>query len=124
MAADTGATLLIRQGTQLYFHKGANLFVYGNIIVDGARENPVVFRNDRPEEFYDAISGQWGTVYIDPTSTSNIINYAFIINAITGLQVGLPSGDYSPGLEIRNSVIQNVSFAGIYAFGANFCGPS
>lgn len=116
---DTAETLVIEQGTQLFFHREAALVVYGNIIVNGSMEYPVVFQNDRLEEFYDIVSGQWGTIYIDPISTGNSINHAIIKNAITGLQVGSPSATKIPSIEIHNSIIQNMSFAGIYACGAN-----
>jgi hypothetical protein len=87
-------------------------------LVNGTWENPVVFQNDRLEEFYDIIPGQWGTLYIDPISRGNKINHAIIKNAIAGIQIGYPSDYRVPELELSNSFIMNVSFAGIYAFGA------
>lgn len=118
MAVDTGATLTITEGTLIYFHRNSSLIVWGTLIVEGSRENPVIFQNDRLEEFYDIIPGQWGTLYIDPISKGNKINHAVIKNSIAGIQIGFPA-DYSiPELELSNSFIQNVSFAGIYAFGA------
>lgn len=118
MAVDTAATLTIEAGTQVYFHKNSSMIVWGKLLVNGTADEPVVFQNDRLEEFYDIIAGQWGTIYIDPISTGNVINHAVIKNSIAGIQIGFPS-DYSvPELELSNSIIQNVSFAGIYAFGA------
>jgi hypothetical protein len=74
--------------------------------------------NDRLEEFYDVIPGQWGTIYIDPISKGNRINNAVIRNSIAGIQIGYPSDYEVAELELSNSQILNVSFAGIYAFGA------
>ena len=65
-----------------------------------------------------SIAGQWGTIYIDPISTGNVINYAIIRNSIAGIQIGHPTEDVRPSLELTNTIIQNISFAGIYAFGA------
>ncbi len=117
-AVDTGATLTIQAGTQLFFHSNSGLIVWGTLLVQGTAEMPVVFQNDRLEEFYDVIPGQWGTIYIDPISRGNQINHAIIRNAIAGIQIGYPSDYQIPELTLSNSQIQNVSFAGIYAFGA------
>jgi hypothetical protein len=119
MAIDTGATLTVEAGTQVYFHKNSSMIVWGKLLVNGTAEDPVVFQNDRLEEFYRIIAGQWGTIYIDPISTGNVINHAIIKNSIAGIQIGFPSDYQVPELELSNSIIQNVSFAGIYAFGAN-----
>lgn len=119
MAVDSGFTLTINAGTKIYFHKNSSMIILGTIQVNGTWENPVVFRNDRLEAYYDIIAGQWGTIYIDPMSKGNKINHAIIKNAIAGIQIGYPT-DYSvPDLVISNTMIMNASFAGIYAFGAD-----
>jgi hypothetical protein len=119
MAVDTGSTLTVEAGTQVYFHRNSSLIVWGKILVNGTVDDPVVFQNDRLEEFYDVIAGQWGTIYIDPISTGNVISHAIIRNAIAGIQIGFPSDYHVPELELGNTIIQNMSFTGIYAFGAN-----
>ena len=119
MAVDTGQTLTIGPGTQIYFHRNSSMVIWGKLLVEGTYEDPVIFQNDRLEEFYDVIAGQWGTIYIDPISSGNIINHAIIRNSIAGIQLGFPSDYHIPGLELTNSMITNVSFAGIYAFGAD-----
>jgi hypothetical protein len=118
MAVDTGCTLTIEAGTQIFFHRNSSLLVWGTLQVNGTADEPVVFQNDRLEEFYDNIAGQWGTIYIDPSSRGNIIDHAIIKNAIAGIQIGFPSDFNVPELHLSNSIIQNMSFAGIYAFGA------
>jgi hypothetical protein len=118
MAVDTGHTLTIGRGTQVFLHDQSSMVIWGKLLVNGTKDEPVVFQGDRLEEPYRIISGQWGTIYIDPISTGNVINYAIIRNSIAGIQIGLPAEDIRPSLELTNSVIQNVSYAGIYAFGA------
>jgi hypothetical protein len=118
MAIDTNATLNIKEGTRIYFHRNSSLIVWGTLIVEGTWDNPVIFQNDRPEEFYDIIPGQWGTIYIDPISRGNRIDHAIIKNSIAGIQIGYPADYLVPELQLSNSQILNVSFAGIYAFGA------
>ncbi len=119
MAVDTGQILTIQAGTQIYFHRNSSMIIWGTLLVQGTWENPVIFRNDRLEKFYDVLPGQWGTLYIDPISTGNKIDHAVITNSIAGIQIGYPSDFSVPELELSNSLIMNVSFAGIYAFGAN-----
>ncbi len=118
MAVDTGSVLTVEAGTQVYFHRNSSLIVWGTLLVNGTADDPVVFQNDRLEEFYDIVPGQWGTIYIDPISRGNKINHAVIKNAIAGLQVGYPADYRVPELELSNTYIVNTSFAGIYAFGA------
>ena len=119
MAVDTGQVLTIEEGTTIYLHRQSSMIIWGTLVVNGTWERPVVFQNDRLEEFYDIVAGQWGTIYIDPVSKGNRIDHALIKNGIAGIQIGYPSDYQVPDLELSNSTIQNVSFAGIYAFGAN-----
>lgn len=122
VAIDTTATLTIEAGTQIYFHDRSSMIVWGRLLANGSASEPVVFQNDRLEEFYDIIPGQWGTVYIDPISRGNVMDHVIIRNSIAGIQIGLPSNDQIPQLTLSNSQILNVSFAGLYAFGAElFC---
>jgi hypothetical protein len=119
MGVDTGQVLTIEAGTRIYFHRNSSMIIWGRLLVNGTRENPVVLQNDRLEEFYDIISGQWGTLYFDPISRGNLLNYVIIKNAIAGVQIGYPSDPRIPELQLSNSLILNSSFAGIYAFGAD-----
>ncbi|MBN2273516.1 MAG: hypothetical protein JXK95_04210 [Bacteroidales bacterium] len=119
MAVDTGQTLTIDPGVKVFLHDQSSLIVWGKIIINGTKENPVIFQGDRLEEDYRIIAGQWGTIYIDPISTGNVIDYAIIKNAIAGIQIGYYASDLQPGLELKNTIIQNNSYVGIYAFGAH-----
>jgi hypothetical protein len=118
MAVDSGHTLTIGPGTQVFLHDQSSIAIWGKILVNGTKEAPVIFQGDRLEEPYRIVAGQWGTIYIDPSSTGNVINYAIIRNSIAGIQIGLPTEDIRPSLDLSNTVIQNVSYIGIYAFGA------
>jgi hypothetical protein len=119
LAVDTGEILTINAGCKIYFHRNASMVVYGTLRAEGTFENPVVFQNDRPEEFYDIIPGQWGTIYFDPVSHDNTLNHVLIMNPTAGIQIGYPTDYNIPDLTVSNSTILNVSFAGIYAFGAD-----
>jgi hypothetical protein len=120
MAVDTGHVLTIEEGTKVYMHDRSSLIVWGRLLVNGTKNNPVVFQGDRIDDhFYDSIAGQWGTIYIDPISVDNEINYAIIKNSISGIQIGYPTYDDIPSLVLKNTVIQNISYIGIYAFQAS-----
>jgi hypothetical protein len=119
MAVDTGHTLTMDPGVKVFLHDQSSLVVWGKLIVNGTKDDPVIFQGDRLEEDYRIYAGQWGTIYIDPISTGNVINYAIIKNAIAGIQIGHYTSDLQPTLELKNTIIQNNSYVGIYAFGAS-----
>lgn len=119
-ALDTGEVLTITEGTQIYMHANSSLLIYGTLKVEGSSENPVVFTGDRFDRGYSVSAGQWGTIYFDEDSKENTINHAVIKNAVAGMQIGFP-GDRKrkTDITISNCIIQNASFAGIYAFYAD-----
>jgi len=110
-----GETLIIEKGANIHFHKNAGLIIKGRLISSGTHEEPVNMKHDRTEKFYENIPGQWNSIYFEPSSTGNILSHTFISNAITGIQSGKADSGNKPQIEIRNSIIQNCSFAGIYA---------
>jgi hypothetical protein len=124
MGVDSAHTLIIEAGVKLYFHEGSQLIVLGSLIVNGTKENPVIFRGDRLDEVlpdlpYDKIPDQWGGIVIYPYSRGNRLNYCHIRNAEVGIFMpGALGYDYQSEIEIKNSIIENHSYAGIYAFNA------
>lgn len=124
MAIDSTETLTIEAGTKLYFHKGSALYVLGKILVNGTKENPVIFRGDRLDYFlnevpYDRKPGQWDGIVIYPNSTGNIFNYCYIRNSIFGI---LAAGDlnekYHAEVTIKNSILDNFSYAALMLYNA------
>lgn len=118
---DSAATLRISEGTEIYFHQGAGLWVYrgGTIKVNGTIDNPVIFQGDRLEAAYEDIPGQWDRIWINDGSIANEFNYAIIKNAFIGLQAEVfpfenPSLPIVSGLSLKNTLIQNCSAFGIY----------
>ncbi len=124
MGIDSAHTLTIEPGAELYFHKGSQLIVLGTLIANGTKENQIIFRGDRLDEVYeglsyDFIAGQWGGLVIYPYSHGNKLNYCHIKNAEIGLFMpGALGGKYESEIELRNTIIENNSYAGIYAFSA------
>ncbi len=118
-AIDSAEVLTIEAGTTIYLNNNSSLIVYGKLIINGTLDNPVIFAGDRFDAGYREAAGQWGTIYIDPKSKGNLINYAIIKNPVAGFQVGYPGITTEPSLELRNCMILNASAIGIYAIGAN-----
>jgi hypothetical protein len=115
-AIDSAASLTIKKGTKIHFHRGGGLWVYryGKLKVEGEYNNEVVFQGDRLDYLYRDQSNQWDRIWINEHSNVTI-QYAKIQNAYIGLQPDiLFEGDLnSSQLTIENSIIQNMSIAGI-----------
>ncbi|MBN2775234.1 MAG: hypothetical protein JXR31_13340, partial [Prolixibacteraceae bacterium] len=112
---DTLGTLTIEEGTRIHFHKGAGLYARGNIIAKGTYENPIIFQSDRLEDSYKDIPEQWQGIILFSGSKGNVFDYVQIKNAITGLQVGTIEHEGNASLEISNSRIENMSYAGLFS---------
>ncbi len=112
---DTLSTLTIEAGAKVYFHKGAGLYVKGNIVAKGTRENPVVFLPDRLEESYKNVPDQWNGILLFSGSKGNELNYVTIRNANIGLQVGTIEHEGFATVNMANTKIENMAYAGIFA---------
>ena len=121
---DSGCTLTINQGVQVYTHSDAGIFVEGTLIVNGTVDEPVVFQHDRLESFYDDIAGQWYGIFILRGSQGSVIEHALIKNAFYGVSAGSMSStdltefnnDNFPDVLIKRTKIQNMTYTGIFGF--------
>lgn len=114
---DSNATLAIRKGVKVYFHKNSGIWVYkgGSLQVLGTKDEPVVFQGDRLEQYYKDMPGQWDRIWINESSQDSYINYAIIKNGFIGIQAEVISSKMGNSLTISNTIIQNMSGAGILA---------
>jgi hypothetical protein len=112
---DSLSVLTIEPGTVIYFHDDAGLYVKGTIEVNGTIEEPVTFQGDKMEPMFNDVPDQWDAIVIFSGSHNNKINYARIRNANTGLQVGTLEHEGYASLVINNSLIENMSWSGIWA---------
>lgn len=112
---DSGQTLTIMPGTTVYFHKNAGLKVKGTLKILGTFDDPVEFKGDRLEPSFNDIPDQWNGIILYSGSHNNRINYAKIKNANIGLQVGTIENSGYASLELSNTRIENMSWAGIWA---------
>jgi hypothetical protein len=119
---DSTSTLTIEPGTKVYFHKDAGLYVRGTLIADGDFQNQIHFLADRLEPSYANIPDQWNGVVLYSGSHDNVLNYVTIKNANIGLQVGTIENDGFASVELSNSKIENMAYAGVFAMKSKIYG--
>ncbi len=120
---DSLNVLTIEEGTRIYFHRNAAFYVFGTIIINGTKDNPVIIKGDRLEQMYSDISGQWGYIDFRPGSKNNSINYAEISGGTIGLALETILGRHDPvDLSISNTKIQHMSAFGLRAADAKITG--
>lgn len=116
---DSLGTLNIDPGTRIYFHKGSGLLVwrYGNIHVNGTREQPVIFRGDRLEPQYETDYNQWDRIWILEGDEENTFDYAIITNAYVGLQIEPWGGFSNITVTLNRNVLNNTIIKNTYNSG-------
>jgi hypothetical protein len=119
MMVDTNAVLTIEKGVLVYSHFGSTIYVAGRLIVEGTREEPVIFSGDRLEQMYEDIPGQWSGIYFLNGSSGNRLENVEIKNGIYGLHLGnFYADDPPPDLFLHNVVVMHMNWAGISSVGA------
>lgn len=108
VTVDTSETLVLEEGTRVYFHRNGSLTVAGNLVVNGSAESPVLFAGDRTEKLYEDIPGQWKGILFLNVSQGNYLDHAIIRNTTYGIQLGeIMDGTGTPGLKIFSSNISH-----------------
>ncbi len=112
---DSASTLTIEAGAEIYFHKDALLLIYrgGSLKVLGEPGREVIFRNDRLDEFYKDLPGQWNGIWLSKGSRDNFINHAVILNGNLGIQADFPEDFSQPQLYLANTRIGNMKTGGL-----------
>jgi len=119
---DSTSTLTIEPGTRIYFHKDAFLYVQGTVIANGDFQNQILFTADRLEDTYENIPDQWSGIILFSGSHGNVFNYTTIKNANIGLQVGTIENEGYATLELSNTKIENMAYAGLFALKSKISG--
>lgn len=113
---DSLVNLNIEAGTTVLFEPLAGLYVQGSLNALGSPEEPIIFSNTRFDEDFADAPGQWDAIYILEGSKGNTVKHAIIRNGRIGFRVGSPDDDFEFDLVLENTIIQNMSVAGIQAF--------
>ena len=112
---DTLCSLTIEPGARILMDNDAFLAVRGRLLVQGDTANPVIIRNTRLDFRFSETPGQWNGIFFLDGSNGNQIDHAVISNGQIGLSAGNPENRLVIDLEVTNTVIENMSFAGIFS---------
>lgn len=114
LQVNNGATLTIPAGTKIYSHADAPFLVDGTLLVNGSKDEPVLFTGDRLDEPYRDFPASWPGIYIRQTSRNSVIRFATIKNAFQAIVVQGPSVNANPKLVLHQSVVDNASDKGLF----------
>jgi hypothetical protein len=112
---DTAATLTIQPGCKIYSHADAPFIVDGTLIINGIKNNEVVFAGDRLDNDYKDLPAGWPGIYFRGNSKNNVLKYAVIKNAYQAVVATGQSINANPKLIIQQCVIDNAYDAGVLA---------
>ncbi len=122
-----GSTLNIGPGSNIYLHNNSNIIVTesSTLNMNGGQniDQLITVQGDRLENYYQDIPGQWGKIWLTAGSINNKIEYTIIQNGTIGIQID-SIGNENPSLELKNSIINNMSGLGILAQGAHVTGEN
>jgi len=120
-AIDSTCSLTIEAGTKIYFHNNSGLWAspYSSLEVNGTIDQPVLFRGDRLEKWYDTDYAQWNRIWINEGANATISN-AIVTNAFIGIQVDpFPHNTIivteNSLVKIENTIIKNTQTCGLLA---------
>jgi len=119
-------TLRMEEGTRVHMHNNSSLVFLqrSTLEIAGSSENPVSIQGDRLESFYRDQPGQWGRIWLTANSKNHTIDHALIKNGTVGLHVDTLGSQVHPTLQISNTVIKNMSLAGLLAQGSHVVGEN
>lgn len=119
-------TLRLPKGTRVYVHGGLGKFIdddgltqryndgfiafsgQGKLIVEGTKDEPVIFEGDRLEPEFAEDPGQWTGLWLQSGTTGHSINHCIVRNSIIGIRV-----DSAADLTLRNTQIYNTASSGL-----------
>jgi len=114
--------LTIQEGTTLYMHSGAMIYVYGNVTAEGTLEQPIIIRGDRTDRLFDSVpyrvaSGQWDGLYMihlkDKPAPQYKLDYVEIVSGGIGLYAYSENNTQLPQMSLSNARIHNHSVYGL-----------
>lgn len=113
LTIDSTATLTIQKGTRIHLNADAPLIVKGTMIVNGTKNDSVVFQGNRLDEPYKNFPGGWPGIYFRSSSRNNQLTHAIIKNAYQGIVAELPANNSNPKIKLNNCIIDQAFDAGL-----------
>jgi len=135
---NSGCTLTINPDVKVYFHSNSGIVVLsgGTIKVNGTLGHEVYFQGDRLELDYRDVPGQWDGIYLTNLDPNNLqqpnfpgskdcyFNYAIIKNGSIGIEADTVYSPTNTTLTLHNTIIENMSTAGLLAKGSKIIGDN
>ncbi|MGB0888190.1 MAG: hypothetical protein ACPGSL_08720 [Vicingaceae bacterium] len=125
LTIDGNDKLTIEKGVQVHLHNNAGIWVFegGNIVVNGEKDDEVVFQGTRLEYAWQDRPGQWDRIWINEGTADNVFNHAIIKNGFIGIQAetnpfnapALFDANTANALRLNSCQIHNNSAVGILA---------
>ncbi len=119
LIVDSLQHLSIEAGAEIYAYPDVFIFVAGMLEIKGSAEKPVLLTGIRQEELFKDAPGQWGGIVSAQGAGQSRIRHARIRNARWGFRAGTPDPDTIPDVIIQQTRIENMSDAGVLAFGSD-----
>lgn len=110
---DTTARLTIQKGTRIHLNADAPIIVNGTLIVNGTKNDSVVFQGNRLDEPYKNFPGSWPGIYFRGSSRDNQLTHARIKNAYQGIVAEQPANNTNPKIKLNNCIIDQAFDAGL-----------
>lgn len=116
---DSNATLTIPAGTRVFLHANAPFLVDGTLIVNGTKQDSVIFNGDRLDPDYRDLPASWPGIFFRSSSKDNYLKHVVIKNAYQGIIAQDLSLNANPKLTVSQCIIDNIYDAGILGIHTN-----
>ena len=116
---DSNATLTVQAGTRIFLHANAPFLVDGTLIVNGTKQDSVVFNGDRLDPDYKDLPASWPGIFLSSHSRDNYLKHAIIKNAYQGIIAQGLSVNANPKLILSQCIIDNIYDAGVLGINTN-----
>ena len=107
--------LTVDEGVQINLVSGGSIYVHGQLIVNGAEDNPVIFQPN-----YNSGSERWGAICFVNATDSSLISHAEIRGSTKGndpINLKAAISAYRSDITIDNCLIWDVEFPIFTQFG-------
>ena len=116
---DSNATLTVQEGTRIYLHANAPFIVDGTLIVNGTKQDSVVFNGDRLDPDYKDLPAGWPGIFFSSSSKDNYLKHAIIKNAYQGIIAQDLSLNINPKVTMSQCIVDNIYDAGVLGINTN-----
>ncbi|MEP7109025.1 MAG: hypothetical protein ABI760_13615 [Ferruginibacter sp.] len=113
LRVDTNASLTIQPGCKVYSHADAPFIIDGTLVINGTKQENVVFSGDRLDEDYRDLPAGWPGIYFRGSSKNNVLTYTIVRNAYQAVVAEQSSGNANPKIILHRCTIDNAYDAGI-----------